>query len=401
MWRRMLWRNSLGRTVCSKLFRSFCKNSLSKHCQPQHFSAKTLCTTVSTKMADLAKVVTVLNGFAPPSLAESWDNVGLLVEPSPPHEVSRMLLTNDLTEGVLAEAVDKKANFILSYHPPIFVPLKRLTQRSWKERIAVRCLENRIAVYSPHTAYDAVKGGVNDWLASGLGAGQVSPLEASVQPHPHGHVFLLEVLADKSSALTLQGKLTALQQGDVTTQDITTDSGDCTRINVRCAQHALVQAVDCVNQTLGDKAGTSLQVVKLEKPPLPGAGMGRLVTLDDPVTLSVLLSRVKSHLGLNHVRLAMGEGRTMEGSTVRSVALCAGSGGSVLKGVKADVYLTGEMSHHDVLDAVAMGTSVILCEHSNTERGFLRVLQGQLTAMLDGKVEVMVSDVDKDPLEVV
>eukprot|EP00058_Branchiostoma_floridae_P020393 XP_002605883.1 hypothetical protein BRAFLDRAFT_87445 [Branchiostoma floridae] len=299
-------------------------------------------------MADLTKVVTVLNGFAPPSLAESWDNVGLLVEPSPPHEVSRMLLTNDLTEGVLAEAVHKKANFILSYHPPIFVPLKRLTQRSWKERIAVRCLENRIAVYSPHTAYDAVKGGVNDWLASGLDS-----------------------------------------------------SGDCTRINVRCSQHALVQAVDCVNQTLGDKAGTSLQVVKLEKPPLPGAGMGRLVTLDDPVTLSALLSRVKTHLGLNHVRLAMGEGRTMEGSTVRSVALCAGSGGSVLKGVKADVYLTGEMSHHNVLDAVAMGTSVILCEHSNTERGFLRVLQGQLTAMLDGKVEVVVSDVDKDPLEVV
>ncbi|CAH1232972.1 NIF3L1 [Branchiostoma lanceolatum] len=353
-------------------------------------------------MADLAKVVTVLNNFAPPSLAESWDNVGLLVEPSPPHEVSRMLLTNDLTEGVLVEAVEKKANLILSYHPPIFVPLKRLTQSSWKERIAVRCLENRIAVYSPHTAYDALKGGVNDWLAAGLGVGQVEPLHTSVQPHPQGHVFVLEVCVDKPAAVALQGKLAALQQGEVTTQDVMAGSrGNCIKINMRCSQHALVQAVDCVNQTLGDKAATNLQVVKLEKPPLPGTGMGRLVTLDVPVTMSDLLSRVKTHLGLNHVRLGMGEGRTLEGSTVRSVALCAGSGGSVLKGVKADVYLTGEMSHHDILDAVAMGTSVILCEHSNTERGFLRVLQGQLTAMLDGKVEVMVSDVDKDPVEVV
>ena len=58
---------------------------------------------------------------------------------------------------------------ILSYHPPIFVPLKRLTQSSWKERLVVQCVENRIAVYSPHTSYDAVKGGVNDWLVQPFG----------------------------------------------------------------------------------------------------------------------------------------------------------------------------------------------------------------------------------------
>ncbi len=57
-----------------------------------------------------------------------------------------------------------QVNMILSYHPPIFVPMKRLTQSSWKERIVVRCAENRVAIYSPHTSYDAVQGGVNDWL---------------------------------------------------------------------------------------------------------------------------------------------------------------------------------------------------------------------------------------------
>ncbi len=58
---------------------------------------------------------------------------------------------------------------ILSYHPPIFVPMKRLTQSSWKERIVVRCAENRVAIYSPHTSYDAVQGGVNDWLLKPFG----------------------------------------------------------------------------------------------------------------------------------------------------------------------------------------------------------------------------------------
>ena len=58
---------------------------------------------------------------------------------------------------------------IISYHPPIFNPLKRLTQNSWKEKILIRCLENLVAVYSPHTCWDAVEGGLNDWLISPFG----------------------------------------------------------------------------------------------------------------------------------------------------------------------------------------------------------------------------------------
>ena len=115
---------------------------------------------------ELKTVSRKLNALAPTSMAGSWDNVGLLVEPTAPHQVNTILLTNDLTENVLEEALSKKTNMILSYHPPIFRPLKRLTRCSWKERIIVKCLENRIAVYSPHTSFDAVKGGVNDWLIS-------------------------------------------------------------------------------------------------------------------------------------------------------------------------------------------------------------------------------------------
>ena len=115
---------------------------------------------------DLKTVVRKLNALAPTSLAGSWDNVGLLVEPTAPHQVSAILLTNDLTEPVMEEVIEKKINLVLSYHPPIFRPLKRLTHQSWKERIIVKCVENRVAVYSPHTSFDALKGGVNDWLIS-------------------------------------------------------------------------------------------------------------------------------------------------------------------------------------------------------------------------------------------
>lgn len=111
----------------------------------------------------LSKLVGILEGLAPLNFAGSWDNVGLLVEPTA-HTVKRLLLTNDLSKKVLNEAIETKSDMILSYHPPIFSPMKRLTQASWKEKIIIRCLENKIAVFSPHTSWDAIDGGVNDWL---------------------------------------------------------------------------------------------------------------------------------------------------------------------------------------------------------------------------------------------
>jgi len=110
------------------------------------------------KGLSLPVVLEKLTEYASPSYAETWDNVGLLLEPSPPHVVEHVFLTNDLTEEVLEEAIDKRASLIVSYHPPIFSGIKRITQDRWKDRLVVKCMENRIALYSPHTSYDVVKG---------------------------------------------------------------------------------------------------------------------------------------------------------------------------------------------------------------------------------------------------
>lgn len=118
-------------------------------------------------------ILSFLKSFAPLHLADqSWDNVGLLVEPNSTNSnVERVFLTNDLTEPVLDEAIEKQVQLIISYHPPIFTGLKRLTQNNWKERIVLKCVQNGIAVYSPHTSWDAVTPGINDWLVSAFGKG--------------------------------------------------------------------------------------------------------------------------------------------------------------------------------------------------------------------------------------
>lgn len=274
----------------------------------------------SCAMASLSAVVQVLTAFAPLSLAEKWDNVGLLIEPSEKFQtIRKIILTNDLTERVMQEALDEKVNMIISYHPPIFAPLKRITQSDWKERIVCQCLEENIALFSPHTSWDAIEGGLTDWLFD-----------------------LLNVSVETKSAIHIQD------------------------------------------------------------PSAPKVGAGRVVELSGPASMELLIRNLKSYAMLESVQVAFADDRVpMEDIMINKIAVVAGSGGSLLKEVPdADLYLTGEMSHHDILDAVHRGINVILTNHSSSERGFLTKFHEILSSKLED-VEVIVSKMDADPLKVI
>jgi len=279
---------------------------------------------------ELWKVVRFLKHFAPLQLAESWDNVGLLLEPSK-CVVKKILLTNDLTESVFREALEYNANLIISYHPPIFSPMKTLTQSKWKDRIVIGCLENRIALYSPHTTWDNVQGGVGDWLTQAF-----KNQKATVS-------YIKPPAVDVSSIPDFHGE----------------------------------------------------------------AGLGRHVSLDTAIPLEKAVETVKAHLGLKHVRVAYPFEGVDGDHCVKDIAFCAGSGASIVKLAdysKIDLVVTGEMSHHETLDAVSQGCAVILGEHSNTERGYLHSFKGILESQLfepDLAMEAKVSQADKDPLLVV
>lgn len=128
---------------------------------------------------------------------------------------------------------------------------------------------------------------------------------------------------------------------------------------------------------------------------------GKLLTLTQPALLSEVVGRIKEQLKLKHVQLA--RPFSIEADTViNTAAVCAGSGGSVLEGGQADLLLTGEMSHHQVLEAVSRGSAVILCGHTNTERGFLQgTYKRMLEQALGANVQVSIANADRDPLETV
>lgn len=348
---------------------------------------------------DLKEVVQTLEKLAPLSLAESWDNVGLLVEPSKSRPVKTILLTNDLTDAVMEEAEALNCDLIISYHPPLFRPIKRLVQRDWKQRLAIRAVEAGIAVFSPHTSWDSVKGGVNDWLIGGLGSGHVTVLSQALSGASdfQSHRLDFNVRSDQEVNVVME-ELQAFDSSTTLQYSSNRPDNSGIHISVCCSNSALSHCV----QTLSGHSALihSLTITKLEKHPLPGHGQGRMSVLDQPLTIATAVEKMKRHLGLSHLRLALGTGQTLD-SSVRTVAACAGSGASVLNGVKADLYVTGEMSHHEVLDAVAKGTSVILSEHSNSERGFLSVFRERLAVRVPETVSVVVSRADRDPLQVV
>ncbi len=113
-------------------------------------------------------VIGLVEKFAPPELAEEWDNVGWQIA-MPGREVASVLLALDVTARVVDEAVRLRSNLIISHHPLFFRPLTRLDVESYSGRLIKRLLVEDIGVYAAHTNLDVVPNGVSDALAQMMG----------------------------------------------------------------------------------------------------------------------------------------------------------------------------------------------------------------------------------------
>lgn len=132
---------------------------------------------------EITALVAILEELAPLRLAGSWDNVGLLLQGTRP--VEHIGLCVDLTGPVASELLDAGVDAIVSYHPPIFNGLKRLTQSDPRSATLLALIRAGVHVYSPHSALDAARDGMADWLVSAFpGPKDVRPIEPDlIEPH--------------------------------------------------------------------------------------------------------------------------------------------------------------------------------------------------------------------------
>ncbi|TWT38537.1 Nif3-like dinuclear metal center hexameric protein [Blastopirellula retiformator] len=122
-----------------------------------------------------------LDQFAPTALAESWDNVGLLVgDRAAP--VSHLMTCLTITPEVVDEALSQGAQMIVAHHPLPFRAVKRITADDTVGRMLLRLITAGVAIYSPHTAFDSAAAGINQQLAAGLGFAEITPLKPADNP---------------------------------------------------------------------------------------------------------------------------------------------------------------------------------------------------------------------------
>ncbi|KAJ3206259.1 hypothetical protein HDU67_008292 [Dinochytrium kinnereticum] len=297
-------------------------------------------------------VLKALETIAPMTLAEPWDNVGILMNPPIQRKnANKVLICIDVTESVVREVFeDKEIGVILAYHPALFSGLKRMTLQDERQYVASACASLGVSIVCPHTAVDNCVAGVNDWLAmafTSLGVQSSKAIKAMTSP-----------AALASTAMANEADIvTAMGMPDWTCRTV---------------------------------------------------GSGRIVELNESreVSVQAAVDAIKEHLGLKAVRVALPPGMNMD-SPVRTIGICAGSGSSVLKDVKADLLFTGEYSHHDILPVMYRRSVLVLCEHSNTERGYLPFLSRQLQRELEkaggdaSALRCVMSKRDRDPLMIV
>jgi dinuclear metal center YbgI/SA1388 family protein len=361
----------------------------------------------------LFDVLRVLDELAPLRYAEAWDNVGLLAG-DPASEVQRALVTVDYTPRVDEEARALGADLVVAYHPPIFAAVKRVPHDApWASAI-----RRGVALYSMHTALDVAHGGTNDVLADACGiAGEGrAPLrahEGKAVMHKLVTFVPHEALEAVSAALfdAGAGRIGAYSRcsfrlegtgtffGEEGTNPAVGEAGKLERAReVRLetvVPRGSLEAVVTALRGAHPYEEPAFDLLRLASPP-EGVGLGRVGDVE-PCPRRTVIDRVKARLGLSHV-LTAGE---LEGHAKR-VAVAAGAGGELLGDAMragADVFVTGELRHHDALIAARSGLLVLATLHSNSERAAVRSFAGRVGDGLDG-VTVHVSEADADPFRV-
>jgi dinuclear metal center YbgI/SA1388 family protein len=364
-------------------------------------------------MLSVAAVLDYLNQFAPLDLAAEWDNVGLLLGERSA-TVERLMTCLTVTPESAAEAIDQRANLIVTHHPILFRGVKRLTDATAEGRMLLALARSGVAVYSPHTAFDNTRGGINELLAQRLGLVEIVPLRRAVE---RGSMKVVVFVPDKDLNRVADAMFAA-GAGHI---------GEYRECSYRLAGVGTFFGSEAANPTIGHKgrreevdewrleaicpANRVEEVVaairrahSYEEPafdlyplhvPLSKRGEGRLGLLERSPMLGELAANVKTALRCGPVQVIGDPQRP-----VQRVAIVCGAGGELMTDAvraRADVLLTGEMRFHDYLSAQAQGLALILPGHYATERCGIEDLAERLRGQFP-HLHVWASTREADPV---
>ncbi|WP_163970020.1 Nif3-like dinuclear metal center hexameric protein [Oceanobacillus halotolerans] len=355
----------------------------------------------------------LIEKWAPKHFAYDWDNVGLQVGSYNKH-VNKVMITLDVTEKIVDEAIQAKVDVIIAHHPLLFKPLKQMNVHTPQGRILRKLLQHDITVYAAHTNLDIASGGVNDMLARTLG---IESTEVLVETHVE-NLFKISVFVPTSHADAVQNALGKAGAGFIGNYSHCTfqTEGQGTFMPQEGtdpfigAKNELARVDEIKIETIipEDKLSTVIKEMVKAHPyeeaaydiyPLANKGkrhgLGRIGSLNQTITLRAFCEEIKERLDINHLRVTGDLDQQ-----VQKIAVLGGSGEKYFskayqKG--ADVYITGDMTFHSAQDAWNLGISVVDPGHH-----IEKVMKQGVKEYLDehfGEVDVLVSEIDTDPFQ--
>lgn len=315
----------------------------------------------------IREIIHSIENFAPLALQESYDNCGIQVG-NPDGETNGVLLSLDVTEAVLDEAIEKNCQLIIAHHPLIFSGLKSITGKNYIERIILKAIKNDITIYAAHTNMDNVKMGVNQKIGEKLGLKNLKILAPS-----RNNQSLLYVYIPNTHFESVQESLFAAGAGSI---------GDYSESGFSYKGIGSFKPNEQANPTIGKAGGEREQVeeTKLEviiqhhnqrqilnalfksHPyeevaygiiPLSienkEIGAGMIGFLPEPIETKQFLKSLKENMKTDCIRHT-----NIHKNKIEKVAICGGSGSFLLKDAihqQADILITGDFKYHQFFDA--------------------------------------------------
>ncbi|MCM2264862.1 MAG: Nif3-like dinuclear metal center hexameric protein [Desulfuromonadales bacterium] len=370
---------------------------------------------MATRTVRVQDLLGLLHGLYPPDLAEEWDNVGLQVG-DPAATVERLMVALDPSTAALTAASEQGAQLLVTHHPLLFKPLRRLTPDDPVGRVIWQAVRGGMAIVAAHTNLDVAADGLNRWLAERLALTDAEPLQPVTGqllklvvfvPFDHvgpvtealfaagaGHIGGYDQCSFRTSGIGTfrPGPGTAPFIGETGRREQVEE----VRLETIVPQRRLSRVLEKMIKAHPYEE-VAYDLVPLANQ-LPGVGLGRIGRLTAAQSLGEFAEGVKAALDCQSVRLVGAPERT-----VGKVAVCGGSGAGLIHEAKrqgADVLVTGDVKYHEARLAEELDLALLDAGHFATERLAVSELAARLGKEAAGRgwsLDVLIHDGEHDP----
>lgn len=314
----------------------------------------------------ISEIINFLETIAPASLQESYDNAGLITG-MPEWECTGAMISLDITDDVIDEAIKNKANLLIAHHPIVFKGLKRINGKDYVSRNIIQAIKNDLAIYAIHTNLDNVIEGVNGKIAKMIGLS-----DCQVLVPQSGRLKKLICFVPEAKLSELREAIFAVGAGQIGgysgcsfsvsgTGSFTAGEGTNPLVGAIGQQHFEQEArleVVFPAHIQGKVVSAMIKAHPYEEVAFdifpmdnhhPGYGSGLTGLLSKPMEEKVFLGQIREIFQIPVIRHSR-----LRGKLIKRVSLCGGAGSFLISNAIAsnsDIFLTADLKYHDFFEA--------------------------------------------------